>query len=254
MSWATRRKFIIVSGIIAVGIAFFAVVLISVLYEAPSCNDGVKNQGEEGIDCGGTCPYLCTSAQREPIVLFTKALPNGNGRTDVIALIENGNPNAGAKSVHYTITLYGIGKSFIQEVSGFVDLPPAGTVPVYVPGISSGNNKIIRAFLTIESSNPQWIAMASDPRLKPTVTNMTLVGTTSAPRIDAVLTNATVTTFSNVPTIVFVRSASGDVIAASKTVVTSIPAQGQATATFTWNTAFTDIPATIEVMPVIPLP
>lgn len=28
---------------------------------APSCNDGVHNQGEQGIDCGGPCPNACPS-------------------------------------------------------------------------------------------------------------------------------------------------------------------------------------------------
>ena len=235
-------------------IAFFTIVLISALYKAPSCSDEVKNQGESGIDCGGPCPYLCTAGERAPIVLFTQAIPNGSGRTDVIASVENGNATAAAKDISYTITLYGIGKSFIQEVHGTIDLPPAGTVPVYVAGISSGNNKVIHAFLNIDPATPRWVAMQSDPRVKPIVSNTLLTGTTSAPRIDAVLTNPSIVTLNTVQVVVFVRNISGDVIAASKTIVPTIPAQGQATATFTWNNAFKDVPATIEVIPIIPLP
>src|SRR5437879_5151312 len=43
-----------------------------------SCSDGIKNQGETGIDCGGPCPacnYLCTgngSASYMPLALHNK--------------------------------------------------------------------------------------------------------------------------------------------------------------------------------------
>ena len=139
-------------------------------------------------------------------------------------------------------------------MSGTLDLAPAETVPVYIPNIASGKPRAIRAFLTIADDAPQWFSLEKDPRVKPVVTNTVLAGTTSAPRIDATLTNASVTALSNIQVIVFVHSVQGDIIAASKTIVPLIPAQGQATATFTWNSAFTEVPARIDVMPVIPLP
>ena len=88
----------------------------------------------------------------------------------------------------------------------------------------------------------------------PVVTTTTLDGASSTPRIDAVLGNGSVTALVSVPVVVVVHDSGGKVIAASQTIVPSIPAQGQATATFTWNAPFPGIPATIEVVPVIPLP
>ncbi len=254
MSWAARRRFLILFFIGAVIAAFFAILSISVLYKAPSCSDGIQNQGEMGVDCGGPCPYLCTEQERPPTVLFTKAIPNGMGRTDVIASIENVNGGVAAKAVPYTVTLYGAGQVFIQEVSGVVDLPPSTVVPVFVIGIPSGNQKTIRAFLTIDSAAPKWYTLAKDPRIKPVVVNTTLAGTTTAPRIDAVLSNASSVDLTNVQVIVLVHDAQGDVLTASQTIMPDIPAQGQATATFTWNEAFKGTPAKIEVLPIIPLP
>jgi hypothetical protein len=69
-----------------------------------------------------------------------------------------------------------------------------------------------------------------------------------------VLGNESVIALTNVPVIVLVHDDQGQVIAASKTVVPNIPAQGQATATFTWNSAFPSVPAKIDVFPVIALP
>ena len=54
--------------------------------------------------------------------------------------------------------------------------------------------------------------------------------------------------------IVIVHSATGNAIAASQTIVPAISAQGSGTATFTWNAPFPGVPASIEVVPIIPLP
>jgi len=254
MNWAARRRFIILLIIGAVVVAFFATILIATFSKTPTCSDGIQNQDETGIDCGGSCQYLCIAEQQPPTVLFTKAIGNGLGRTDVVASIENKNAAAAAKNVPYRITLYGTGQFLIQEVTGSFDLPPGATVPLFIPNISSGKQTDIKAFLTIATSSLQWFSLSPSAHRVPLVSNTAQGGTLNTPRIEAILTNPTIVPFSNVETMVIVRDTHGDVIAASKTVVPSIPAQGQATATFTWNSAFPSAPAAIEVTPIIPLP
>lgn len=254
MSWAARRRFIIALVVGAIIIAFLATLSIATFYKAPSCADGAQNQDETGVDCGGSCSYLCREQQQPPTVLFTKAIKNGEGRVDVIALIENKNPNAAAKNVPYSITLYGTGQALIQRVTGTLDLPPGASVPVFVPDIPSGRQVVVSAFLDIDASAPQWFSMPVDARIVPTVSNTKHGGTTSAPRIEAILSNQSITTLTNVKAIVLVRGDRGDVIAASSTIVPAIPAQGRATATFTWNGAFSSTPVSVEVAPIIPLP
>ncbi|HEY4501171.1 MAG TPA: hypothetical protein VJI70_02810 [Candidatus Paceibacterota bacterium] len=254
MSWAARRRFFILLIIGAVFVAFLTVLFISAFYEAPTCTDGAKNQDEAGIDCGGSCTYLCTEKAHLPTVLFTKALQYNSGRTDVIAMVENKNAAAAAKNVPYTITLYGSEQSLIQRITGSFDLPPGARIPVFVPGILSGKQGVVNAFLDITFSSPQWFSMQTDPRIVPTVSTVKQWGTASAPRIEAILMNPSVITLTNVRAIILVRNGKGDVIAASSTILPAIPAQGQATAMFAWNYAFSDVPASIEVVPIIPLP
>ena len=254
MSWAARRRFIITLIAGGVGVALLSVVFLAIFYKAPSCIDNIQNQDEGGIDCDGSCPYLCAAGQQPPTVLFTKALTNSAGRTDVIALVENKNPEVAAKNVPYRVTIYGVDRLLIQEVEGTLDLPPGATVPVFVPGIVSGKQVVASAFLSIEASSPQWFRMVSDPRIIPTVLNTKFSGTTEMPRFESVLVNASVSTLTNVSIIIFVRNEKGDVIAASSTVVPTIPAQGQAMATFTWNNAFSSAFASVQVVPIIPLP
>ncbi len=254
MSWAARRRFIILCVVGAVAVAFLATAGIAIFYKAPTCADGAQNQDETGIDCGGSCAYLCREEQEPPTVLFTKAIQNGEGRVDIIAMVENKNSTAAAKNVPYRVTLYGSGQSLIQEITGTLDLPPGASVPVFVPGIVSGKQAVANAFLDIEPSSPAWFSLAADPRIIPNVSNTKQIGTASSPRIEVTLTNPSVTALANVKVIVLVHADTGDVIAASTTVVPSVPAQGRATATFTWNYAFSGVPASIEVVPIISLP
>ena len=253
MSWAARRRFIILFGIGATIVAFLAVVLIATFTKAPSCSDGAQNQGEAGVDCGGPCQYLCTAQLQPPKVLFTRALGNGAERTDIIASVENKNPAAAAKDVPYKVQV-SAGKFILREVSGTLDLPPGATVPVFIPGIFSGKQRAATAFLDIASSSPQWFFMDAGSRVVPLVSDPKQSGVLDAPRIEATLTNQSAVMLANVRAVVLVRNASGDVIAASETIVPAIPAFGTALAIFTWNNAFSDTLASIEVVPIIPLP
>lgn len=245
----------ILFGIGATAVAFLAVVLIATFTKAPSCSDGAQNQGETGIDCGGPCPYLCTAQMQPPKVLFARALGNGAGRTDIIALVENKNAGAAAKDVPYRAQLHNAKGLLIQEVSGTLDLPPGATVPVFIPGVFSGRQTVANdAFLNIAASSPNWFSMDASSQSVPLVSDQKPSGTTNAPRIEATLTNPGPVALTNVRTVVLVRNADGNVIAASATVVPAIRAQGTAPAIFTWNNAFSDTPASIEVVPIIPLP
>ena len=254
MSWAARRRFFILLILGSILAAFLAVIAIATLYRAPSCSDGIQNQGEAGIDCGGTCPRHCIAQAVQTTVLLTKATPTGTGRTVIIAAVENKNTGAAAKNVPYNVILYGEGQTLIQRVSGTLDLPPGVTQAVFIPGIVSGKQTAVNAFLTIDPALPDWFIMTTDPRTMPTVSNTMQSGSADMPRIDATLLNTSVTKLTNVQVVVIVRNTKKDIIAASGTIVPAIPAQGMAIATFTWNGAFKDVPASIEVVPVIPLP
>lgn len=255
MSWAARRRLFILLSIGAIFAAFFAVVFISTLYKTPSCTDSIQNQNEEGIDCGGSCPYLCTASEQPPTVLFTQAFTDATtGRTVVIASIENKNNAAAAKNIPYRVTVYGEKQTLIQSITGTLDLPPSATQAVFISNILSGRQKVTSAFLDIDASAIKWFTMISDPRIMPGVSNTIQSGSVDAPRIDAVLSNETISTLTDVQVAVLVRDTNKEVIAASGTVVPVIRGQSTATAIFTWNSAFTGTPASIEVIPIIPLP
>jgi hypothetical protein len=239
--------------VIAVAVAFVAVVLIASLYKVPSCTDNTQNQGEAGVDCGGPCPYLCTASESAPVVQFARALTPQAGRTDVIAYVQNQNTTAAAYGAPYRVDLYSAGNVLIASSKGTVDLPPKSTVPVFIPNFFSGNQEVAHAFLTFDTGTLSWQTY-SEARTLPKVASAVLTRASTTPHITAVIQNDDVNPLFNIKVIATVFDAGGNAVGASQTVLPTIGQQGSATAVFTWNTPFPAPIARIEVTPLLPLP
>ena len=106
MNWRLRKQ--IVYGIIIFLIFFLISFLIFLKIRGPvmaTCFDGKKNQGEEGIDCGGPCPP-CALKTAQPLKIYpTKYLVYQNS-IDIIGLIENPNKNLSLKKLKYYFEIY----------------------------------------------------------------------------------------------------------------------------------------------------
>lgn len=254
MSWASRRRTLIALIAVAVAAVLALVIFVPVFYKAPSCMDGKQNRDEEGIDCGGSsCTYLCSENLQEPRQRFVRPFSPSTGRTDVIAYIENPNRNAAAKDVRFTIELYGRDNTVIARKDGSAELPPGALVPVYIPNLFSGYSDVARAFLNFDTESFKWYA-SEDDRVVPRYNNDALVQGDTAPRVTATLTNPSAVPLRDVLVIATVFDAAGNAMVASQTVIPTIPAQGIAGVTFTWNEPFPAAPGRIDILPVVPLP
>lgn len=249
MSWAMRRRLIIFGIITAVVALIVGGTFYLGAYKAPSCTDTKQNQKEEGIDCGGPCPYLCTASEAPPSVRFVRAVSPLPGRTDVVAYIDNPNHSSAIHAAVFTIELYDANNSLIAKQDGTVDLLPDSTAAVFVPNFFSGSRVVAHEFLTFASTSLRWYAYIENRSL-PKVTD--IVPTEGdAPRVTATVTNTSATPISNLILIATVFDSSGNAIAASQTVAPFIPPQGPASIVFTWPIPFTGPVAKVEVVPVL---
>lgn len=238
-----------------VALAVLSAFAYSALYVPPSCSDGVLNQDESGIDCGGSCAYVCTVDALSPTTLFATLLTTPDERTDLVAAIENRNGDLGAKSVPFKISLYTASGTLRKELQGSLDLPPRTVVPLFIPGVELSGGEATRAFVEIAPTAPRWYRLDRDPRIVPLVEVRPLDTTRALPRVVAELTNPSISPLVRVPVVALVRDTStGNVVAASQTVVPLIAPQGSAEALFTWNEPFKAASVRVEVLPVVPLP
>ena len=248
LNWAGRRRLIIIGGTVVVFLLLALGVTLAVLYEVPTCTDQKQNQDEQGIDCGGSCSYLCTASFEAPRVSFARPIQGANGRVDIIAYIENRNVSAEAANATFTVELYGEENILIAERKGMIDLPSRSIIPVFMPGLYQGNSVATRAFLSFD--DPVRFNTAVSGRVVPKIEETKqLPG--DRPRITAQLRNPSARALYNVKVVATIFAEDGTAIAVSQTVVREVPALGVATAIFTWNEPFPVPVSRIEVLPVL---
>lgn len=246
MSWASSRRTLILLTIISALVLVVAGTLFATLYQAPSCADGKQNQDEEGIDCGGSCQLLCAASQVPPVVSFVRELPQSSGRLDVIAYVENPNPFAAAKDVRYQIEFIGDSGVTLGTKNGSVDLPPAASVPIFIPNAFADALSVRQTFLSFDAASVAWYA--PEKELKPfAVEGIQIEGTEDAPRVSATVTNPSTDSFRNLKVVATLFDEEGVVFASSQTVIASLAGRGEADVVFTWNAPFKSAPARIDV-------
>lgn len=250
-TWADKRRFYVIGGAALIGIALLTVFVISIMYEAPSCMDQKLNQDEAGIDCGGSCAYLCAHEVQEPRVTFARTIENGSGRTDVIAYIENRNQSAEAKSARYTVEVFDETGNLLGTKEGTMDLPARSTVSLFIPGIYQGIGTAPRAFVSFADDTKWRNARGGENAIAVSQADLVLG---DRPRVNAILSNISPTAVYNKTVIATVFNQEGVAIAASQTVVREISGRGTATAVFTWNQPFAGTAARVEVTSVPSLP
>lgn len=240
----------IIGGFVAVMLVLAAGVAFAVMYKVPSCMDGKQNADEAGVDCGGSCAYLCKADVEAPRISFARAVASG-GRTDVIAYVENRNRNAEAKAASYAVEVFDEAGTLLGKKEGTIDLPARSVVPVFIPGILPGIGVTPRAFVSFPDDMRWRTPTENEPPFS--VTGVKLVEGTQ-PRVTATIGNTAATASYGRTAIATVFDASGQAIAGSKTMVRQIPAFGSAEAVFTWTEPFQGTAARVEVsvVPVLP--
>jgi hypothetical protein len=97
--------------VIAVAYGILAIALVWAGYflfrTKATCTDGIRNQDELGIDCGGVCSLQCVRTVRtDPLEIREKALLYSSpDHFDILVAVHNPNDEAGAASFHYRLEL-----------------------------------------------------------------------------------------------------------------------------------------------------
>ncbi len=93
----------------------------------PSCFDGIQNQEEEEIDCGGPCVSCEFLTLEEIKILWAKALPGQGNFYDLAAQMRNPNQNYGSDRVPYQFELYDSSDNLVGQFSGSTFILPNQT-------------------------------------------------------------------------------------------------------------------------------
>ncbi|XKT74535.1 MAG: hypothetical protein ACJKTH_00345 [Patescibacteria group bacterium UBA2163] len=241
MSWSITRQLLIAFGalliiaLIAVG-SFFLF-----FYTAPTCNDGVQNQNETGVDCGGICNLLCE--QPNINALWSRSVRVVPGVYHAVALIKN--PHTAAQGdVSYEVSLFDDENILITRRQGSTIILPGETVPLFEPNIITGERIPTRTFIDLEYNNFKRFERSISP-----VRTHSFNLEETEPRITAEIENQSTSSVIDVIVTALVFNDEDVLINASQTRVARIDPRQRHTVTFTWQEPFSEPVARVDIIP-----
>lgn len=211
-------------------------------YSPPSCFDGILNQGEEGIDCGGSCSLIC----KAPAVsaLWARSVRVAPGVYHAVAMVRNPESDAGTNALPYTFSLFDSENILIAERRGMAALQPGEVAPILEPNIITGERTPARTFITLETGRWQKMTRSENPIR---VASQDL--DQSALRLSASIENTSVETAGRVILTALLYSADEVLITASQTVIGSLPPRGVQGVVFTWQEPFSEPIVRADIIP-----
>jgi len=213
--------------------------IVSAFLPDPTCSDGIQNQKEEGVDCGGPCTPCQERPDTQDIeILTTTLLPLASGRYDVVAEIRNPNSLYGLGSFSYSFTFFDTQGSILKKVSDRTYILPAqkrfiGEVEVEVEGLPD------RVEFTAEEISWEEFSEYEAPSL--TITNKSFERASSGTDFAfsrGLVRNASPYDFETVEVFVALKDNRGQIIAINKTDMQTVRAGERRDYVVTWKRPF----------------
>lgn len=121
--------------IIFVLVVFLALIATGIYFiyiqKTPTCFDGIQNQDEAGIDCGGSCVSCEITTIKQPEVLWAKAYFLKDNLYDLVASVSNVNPNYGLVKFNYVFKYYDSADNLLGEKKGSSFILPRQTKYIF---------------------------------------------------------------------------------------------------------------------------
>jgi len=247
MSWARKRQIMYLSLIILV-VASIAGAYWYWRLPLPACNDGVKNQDEAGVDCGGICSEIrvCTNQILPLAIWWTRIMETNPYQYDVAALVENQNREYGVKKVKYVFRLYDNTNSLLGERTGETYFNPQEKFVVYEPNLDLGKRQPATASLFFYDYGT-WQKIKLDlPKMTFGAKNYT---NSPLPKLETTVTNNSLKTLRNAEFMAVLSSVDGNVMAVSQTLIDVLAVGETKSLIFTWPKSFSVEPVGKDIYP-----
>ncbi len=135
---AMRR--IKIASVVTVSLALVGTALYYLLRPVATCFDGIQNQKEGGVDCGGSCSSVCAEVfAPEAFIIREAAFVPGNSSSeyDALAKVRNQNGTIGAAEIGYDFILRDAVGIEVGRVSGSDSILPQETKTLIAIGIKT---------------------------------------------------------------------------------------------------------------------
>jgi len=234
--WTVKRQ--ITYFLVFVVIIFTAAYFIWKGVTKPTCSDGRRNQGEEGIDCGGPCQEKCLGEVKELYTDWTKIFEISKGKYDVAALIKNNNLFLALPSLKYQFKFYDKNNILIGIKEGKTFITPGEIFPIFETGVDVGSRIPSRVFIEFEN-NPGWQRIEKE---KPSlvVSKKQFFNEPPFPRLAVTLENKSVVPVYNIFIAAILYGKDKNVQGVSVTKIDAISGESSEEIVFTWPQIFSE--------------
>ena len=231
-SWATQRRLTYVSLGALVAVVALAVPAFLLWYKPPTCSDGVQNQGERGIDCGGPCRELCQSDFVQPNVDWAGSEQVSHGIYNLAALVENPNINGASFDAQYTFHVYDNAGQLIVQKDGTMIIPANRNTLAFVSGVSTGERIPYKVTFDFTAA-PEW-KKSHDTLSSILLINNDYSEDAQSSSLQSTFVNNALTPYTNVTVYAVLSDAQGNEVGFSKTFIDRLNPGVKVTAPFTW--------------------
>lgn len=249
MNWAEKRKLAYILGVLIVLGSISYATFRSLTKVEPTCFDGRKNGGENGIDCGGKCNLYCANDLADPKILWTRTFPVTEGIVHALAYIEHGHQGASARKINYSFKIYDDKNTQIAEKTGSTFLGPAGKTAIVETLIKTKN--MTPAFVRFSILPPiSWekVSNVFSQAVVDTSKNL-LEDFADGSRLTSVVTNNSRLDFKDLELIAILYDKDGNAITTSKSIISNLKSKEKKTVYFTWSYQTSIQVDRIEVIP-----
>jgi hypothetical protein len=256
VSWSTKRRWTYISVIAAVVLILIVVPGFFTFYKAPTCFDGIQNEGELGIDCGGPCTKLCQTAFMPAKIIWADSEEITPGTYDLAAYIENENLNGAAVNVPYTFSVYDNQGVLITQQHGRMTIPVGRNTLAFVGDVKTGTRVPAKGGITFQFDNPPIWGKSFDS-LSNLVIGTPKFSENGAPATGVVsslnvpIGNNGLTSYNGVTVYAVLSDKNSNHIGFSETYLDSVPPGSSVTAPFTWPFSFGGRVVSEEILPVV---
>ena len=208
---------------------------------APTCFDGIENQNETGIDCGGMCTKQCVLPlqAKDLVTEETAFMPAGNGSYDVLIKVHNPNDVAGASVFTWNLSLKDASGRILAQRSETAFILPQETKYLFAFGVMVPGTP---TQVGVEFSSVQWERFegyAEKPRIS--VVRQDYARITSGPGYGAatgLVINESPYDFRSILVKVVLRDTAGKPIAVNMTEMQTMKSKEQRDFRLVWPSAF----------------
>lgn len=244
---SSRRLFFILIFALLIGATAF-ILIRPYFNRPPTCFDNKKNGTEMGIDCGGSCKYLCSESVKQVPVEWSRSFLNKNKTVDMVAHFSNQNKTAGVEKADYRFVVYGRNGQTLLTKEGSTFIPANTKVIVYEGPFSVGNQEPYTT--TFEWTSPlKFSTVPPAESLLHLDTLKTDLKTEGGVTLTALVGNSTTATFSRLPVYVVLYNTEGNAILASRTLIDSLAPEETTELYFSWNYDLKEKVGDIEIVP-----